>query len=290
MEGWKTGSGILLLLWIAVCAQAQQPAPQMPEVPETVRQFWKRVDRAKTLTYTVKVWMQDTYLHDVYTILPGKYLFHAAHVYEIKAQRPNRLWIRCTPSTSEYELFANGTRQKIFENWENDLYINDGRRSISLNAHLHIYTLGPGLPTLDPGKMTNEEKVKSLIYSREYLELVFDPRHWDGFKLSSDAAFPAENYAVYILEDPMNPDRYQKIYFDRETGQLLQRSEFVKDKSGKWLEAFRWEFRFWDMDAPLPSGTFDTRPPRLYRTPEEYDKEMKKRLEQQKSSKPASKQ
>ncbi len=289
----------LFLLSALMLFPSATQAQQKPEIPETVAQFWKRVDRAKTLSFTVKKWEQEVHDPEVYTLAPGKYLFHVIHVYEIQAQRPNRIAIRCTPALQEAELYANGKGQKQFGDFEHDLYINDGKQSIALNAHLHIYTLGPGLTSLDLSKWTREERTKVKIFNSTDMELIFDPRHWDGFKREPDASLLiegadpislAENPVVYLLEDPGDPNQNEKIYFDRKTGQLLRCSEFFKDKNGEWKESSRWEFRFWDIDGPLPTGTFSTRPPRLYRTAEEFDKERKKLKAQQESNTTVSKQ
>src|SRR3989442_90797 len=87
MQRWITGLMTLGFLLGVVNA----PAQQTPDMPETVVQFLKKIDRSKTIAYTVKVWGHDP-IFDADGV-SRRSLFRVLQTYEIKAQRPNRLAI-----------------------------------------------------------------------------------------------------------------------------------------------------------------------------------------------------
>src|SRR5207302_9384210 len=94
-----TGSSVIVLLLFLINAQAQQS----PEIPATVAQFWKRIQRARTLTYTVKEWQQDD---RPFEVISGKSVFYVTNTDDVKVQRPNHVSIVKTPAIEEYEITA----------------------------------------------------------------------------------------------------------------------------------------------------------------------------------------
>ena len=260
-----TGISLQLLLTVAL-------AKQTPAVPDTVAQFWKRIERAKTVTYTVRSWRQDTFR--THGAVAGKTVFYVAGTYEIKVRRPNLLSIVRTPALQEYEITEEGKTHKAFENYGDDIFTCDGKQSISRNSYFRSYTVGKAPKTLKEMKDDSGNNVPS-GWLKDAMNWFYDDQPLDGYKQVSDADFAATGQAVYLLESPSDPGRRQKIYFDSTTGQLTRISRLVKDSKDVWHETDRTEFRFWDFDVPLPAYIFDSRPPRNYRPWDEMVKEMK---------------
>ena len=268
MQRWKTGVLTAMLLLGIANAPAQQPA----NVPENVAKFWKQVDRAKTVSYTVKVWFNEPRMSD--EVVPRS-TFYVAHTYDVTAQRPNRISILGTPGY-ELETTEGGRTQQGFINFGDNVYISDGKQSISMGSMFHLYKLDKGLTALSATKPDLMSRIES--------ELIFDSRHFDGYKRSPDEyLLPSGKAVVYRLEDPAQPDQCQKIYLDGYTGQLIRVSDFYK-RDGVWGESGRWGFSFWEFDVPLPTGIFSVRPPRTYRTMAERSEEAKKMLERRTGS------
>src|SRR5436309_327561 len=99
-----TTVGLLLTL----AAANAQPTPEMPD---SVSKFWNRLAKARTIAYTMKLWNYD-YWSDS---RPGRQIFSVSHVYEVKAQRPNRLSITISPGM-EPEVTEAGRLHKEFMN------------------------------------------------------------------------------------------------------------------------------------------------------------------------------
>ena len=242
---------------VALAAVHAQPAPEMPE---NVARFWKRLSKAKMITYTMKYWAYD-YFGSMSDPQPGSRIFYVQNTYEVKAQRPNRLSVSITPGI-EREVIVGEQRQRQFNNYGDTLYVNNGRQSITCMAPLHIYKLGQGVNAL--AKDTNEYAVQV------HTSWIFDEKPMDGYHLLPESLAASSGTVIYTLTDPKSLERQQRIYFDRKTGDLVQTSDFEQDDKGIWNEYTRQEFRFWDFDARLPRNAFSVRPPRMYISHEEY--------------------
>lgn len=250
---------ILLALFIllivtpvnSVCAQ------QAPEIPASIKGFWSRLAKAKTLTYTARVWRpqgkKEGEVGSTFALL---------NTYEVIVQRPNRLRITGGPPREE-ETYEKGRLRHTFFGGGANILISDGKTSLSLDSQLRTYNQGKPVGSLDKRNIG--------LPSTLYMEWIFDKDPMYGFKPSSDRLFP-KGYAVYTFTDLSNSKRLQKIYFDLKTGELIRSSIVEIDEKGEANETDRVEFRFWDFDPPLAASTFDTRPPRIYQS---YEKLMK---------------
>jgi outer membrane lipoprotein-sorting protein len=245
---------------LAAAAGAQ--VRHTPEMPDNIAQYWKRIAKAKTITYTVKEWGPDL-LSDA---APGRSIFCVWNTYEVKVQRPNRLSISTSPGV-EREVTENGHTHKEFGHWGEDVYINNGKQSITYSKQIHYYRIGKGLDAL--GKDNNGHEL------RDSTNWLFDELPMVGYRVVPESLAESSTTVIYVLTDPKLPNRQQKIYFDRKTGNLIQTSDF-KDDKGTLKETRRQEFRFWDFDVRLPADTFSVRPPRTYITEEEFKKMNRK--------------
>lgn len=237
-------------------------AQTTPKMPDNVAQFWKRLAKAKTVAYTMKYWGYDDrgWMSDT---RPGRQVFYVWNTYEVKAQRPNRLSISVS-SGVERDVIEGAQRQRQFLNPGGEVYVNNGKRSITYQTLTHTYKTGKGLNALAKDK--NEDAVHVQTY------WIFDNKPMDGYKLVPESLAGSSDTVVYTLIDPKFLNSQERVYFDRKTGNLIRNSSFEKDDKGIWNEVIRHEYRFWDFDALLPADTFSVRPPRTYITQEAYNK------------------
>src|ERR1044071_8702461 len=120
----------------SLLAFAAAHAQTTPEMPDNVAQFWKRLGKAKTISYTMKHWAYDLFgwMSDA---RPGTHVFYVWNTYEVKAQRPNRLSISVSPGIERDVIDADGRRQRQFLNPGSEVYINNGKQSITYNTLIH---------------------------------------------------------------------------------------------------------------------------------------------------------
>jgi len=187
---------------------------------------------------------------------PAHDTFYVMNTYVVKAQRPNRLAIAVTGGI-EREVNIGGRRQRQFRNTPDTIYINNGKRSITLLTGVRMYKTGHGLDAL------NKDLSDLAVNVQAYWTFHQDPMY--GYVLVPESLAAPSPTVIYTFTDPKSPDLQQRIYFDRKAGNLIQASDFDKDEKGNWIERRRQEFKFWDIDALLPVDTFNVRPPRNYR-------------------------
>ncbi len=245
-----------LLAMAAACAQPT------PELPDSVAQFWKRLARAKTITYTMKYWGYDD-TGWMSRPKPGSRIFYVWNTYDVRAQRPNRLSISVS-SGVERDVIEGVQRQRQFLNPGGDVYINNGKQSLTYQTLIHTYRIGKGIDTLAKDK--NDRAVDVQTY------WIFDDKPMEGYRLVPESLVASSDTVDYTLTDPKFPNSQARIYFDRKNGNLIRNSSFEKDDKGIWNEYSRHEFRFWDFDALLPGDTFNVHPPRTYITQEAFNK------------------
>jgi len=232
-----------------------QPIPQMPD---TVAKFLKRLASAKTVVYTVKDWG-----YDLFDAQPEIASFSVHNTYDVKAARPNRLSIQCSPGI-EREVTLGGSRHRQFLNDPASVYINDGKRSIKYYPNIHVYTVGKGLDEL-----TNAQDQSALNVQTYW---VFYKNPLKGLQLDQESLAASSNTVVYSAIPASAPNTLKRIYFDRKTGDLTRTSDFEKDEKGGWKEISRKEFQFWEFSSQLPQTTFDVRPPSTYVSQDEYQR------------------
>jgi outer membrane lipoprotein-sorting protein len=247
----------LLILFAALSASvalAPTHAQSKSEMPVNIAQFWKRLGKAKTITFTMKDWAYDRigWMSDP---RPGSQIFYVEHTYEVKAQRPNRLSISVSTGI-EREVVVGDRRQRQFINSGGDIYINNGKQSITLRILEHTYRMGKGMDTL-----TKDWSEHAVHVQTPWL---FSQKPMEGYRVVPESLAQSSNPIVFTWADPKSPNSQQRIYFDRKTGNLMQTSDFDKDDKGIWRESRRQELRFWDFNARLSSDAFSVLPPRTY--------------------------
>lgn len=250
---------VCIAAYVCFMAVTTAQAQNNPDMPDSVAQFWKRLARAKTITYTMKRWGWELASDAV----PGREIFYVMNTYEVKAQRPNRISIVTSPGL-EREVTEEGQAHREFLNDPGETYINNGKQSIQYISRLRIYGLGKGLDVLE-----NDKNNTALIVGVYW---IFYSMPLSGCRLIPESLAESSKTVVYALSDPKYPKHEQRIYFDRKTGNLLQTSDYDQDEKGKWIEERREEFQFWDFDVRLPADTFSVRPPHGYITGAEFDK------------------
>jgi len=86
---------------------------QTPEIPDPIVQFWKKVAKARTITYTMKSWGNYQGTMFAQETKPGKSVFYVLQTYEVKAQRPNRLSVTSSDGI-EREVVEDGQGHREF--------------------------------------------------------------------------------------------------------------------------------------------------------------------------------
>jgi hypothetical protein len=168
--------------------------------------------------------------------------FRPFQTFQVKVMRPNFLaWdgpppfkgVRQMPGGSS-AFFLYGPPERFRANAQGSI---TGKQT---------YTTGPPLEGLNE-ILDNPMRADVTLY----IPLM------DGYESAPDEPLNGKAAAVYVLV--MNDHRF-RLYFDRDSGELLRCAGFGKDNSGKEVEEERYEFSNWRFDIKFPPSTFDITP------------------------------
>lgn len=258
----------LYFLVFALCLPANVWS-QQPELPENVQQFWAKLAKAKTLTFTAQVW--DWEQHKEIAPRPYKRL---RQTFEVKIQRPNRMAVVGSPALV-YEIPPDkntGTEFRTIGALSNT-QISDGRRSLLLDTVNRAYSYAPQIRTLDD--IVDDGGAPSVHLRLNSLFLADPMKDFLRLPASHPRAEYGLTYSLSLSDDRQKGEEH--YVFDKDTGQLMTWSYWDLTVPGEEAEVERVTFRNWDFDPPLPRATFDTRIPRGYKTMQEWLKELEAR-------------
>lgn len=220
-----------------------------PDVPATVKQFWKRLSESKSIAFMIQVWTWERKVPD-----GARLYMYVQHTFEVSAQRPNMLSIAGTPR-QQREYPSGNSVSFASTGLTPTTEITDGKRTIELEPLFRTYRLKAALGPLD--------KLSDNLSRMHNLDWIFGRDQLYGYKSVDDPLFAAPKYAAFALVDPKDTAHQERVYFDLKSGELIRVSDGVLE-NGRFREDRRVDYRHWDLGATFPGSTFDTKPPRTY--------------------------